>query len=293
MKTKILFQIKFTLLLIFISFSSIYSQGKYNDKQLDSIEYARGIKKYPKFKFHILTGGLFSDIDGSVIANNKVIGVGTKLDFEDNLKLDKYITTYRVGAIFDLNDKSSFSANFFVINRKSNIILTDTIEFGDYKFDPNANFDFEMDFTYFGLNYTYNFVSKPQFKTGATAGIRLFNIKFMGTGNVTTNNQTTTKTSDEKVLAPGVLIGLNSSVYFLPRLLNRSSIEYFHVKINPITASLFEAKLGLEYYVHRNIGIGLMAFVNVIKIRSDSEEDFNGEVNYSFKGLSLYLVARF
>jgi hypothetical protein len=293
MMNNLLHILKLTVLMILISFTSIFSQQNLSDKQLDSIEYARGIKKFPKFKLHILAGGLFSGIDGSIVANNIVLGTGTKLDFEDNLKLDKYITTYRVGAIYDLNDKSSFSANFFVLNRSSTVTLKDSVSFGEYKFDANAKFDFEFDFTYFGLNYTYNFVSKPQFKTGATAGIRLFNIKALGSGNVSANSETTVKSSEEKILAPGVLLGLNYSVYFLPRLLNRSSIEYFSAKFGSITATLAEAKLGFEYYLFKNFGLGLMGFVNVIKVESDSQEDFNGQVNFNFKGVSFYMIARF
>lgn len=293
MKTRIFVLLTFTILMVLFSINSINSQDKYTNKQLDSIEYARGIKKFPKYKIHILAGGLFSDIDGNVVVNNGVLGTGTKLDFEDNLKLEEYNTTYRFGALYDLNDKSSFSANFFVINRSSNIKLLDTVKFGEYTFDPSLNFDFEMKFTYFGLNYTYNFVSKPQFKTGATAGIRLFNIKSTGTGNATVNNETAVRTSDNSVLAPGILFGLNYSVYILPKLLNRSSVEYFSVKVGSITASLFEARLGFEYYFFDNAGLGLMGFVNGIKVISDSEEDFNGEVKYGFRGLSLYVVARF
>jgi hypothetical protein len=62
--------------------------------------------------------------------------------------------------------------------------------------------------------------------------------------------------------------------------------------VGTITASLFEAKIGLEYYLFRNFGVGLLAMVNSIKIISDSEEDFNGEVVYGFKGLSLFAVVR-
>jgi hypothetical protein len=292
MNSTISYTFKFTLLLLMFTFSSIYSQGNYTNKQLDSIEYARGLKKFPKYKLHILAGGLFSDIDGSVTVNNLILGTGTKLDFEDNLKLEDYVTTYRFGAIYDLNDKSSFSANFFTINRSSSIILQDSVKFGEYTFEPNANLDFELDFMYLGINYTYNFVSKPQFKSGATAGIRFFDIKTVGTGTATVNNQSSTKTSENSLLAPGLLIGLNNSVYFLPNLLNRNSIEYFHIKVGTITASLFEAKIGLEYYLFRNFGVGLLAMVNSIKIISDSEEDFNGEVVYGFKGLSLFAVVR-
>jgi hypothetical protein len=260
---------------------------------LDSIEYARGIKKYPKYKLHFFTGGLFSDLSGSIIVNNRVLGTGTKLDFEDNLKLQKYLSTYRLGAIYDLNDKSSFSANFYVLNRSSTVTLQDSIEFGNYKYDANAKFDFEMDFTYIGLNYTYNFVSKPQFKSGAIAGVRFFKIKVAGSGNATTGNETEVKSSEESMLAPGLLLGLNTSVYFLPNLLCRSSIQYFSVKISTITATLAEANLGLEYYFHKNIGVGVLAFDNLIKIDSDSDTDFNGTVNYNTKGLSLYFIVRF
>jgi hypothetical protein len=295
MKNRIQFILKAAVLLVLISSNSIFSQEtpRYSDKQLDSIEYARATKKFPKFKFYVYSGGLFSVVDGSITVNNKLLGLGTKLDFDDNLKLPKDITTYTIGGYYNLGDKSTFSMYFLEMNQKSNLQLKDSVQFGDYKFNGNANFDFKLNISWFGFNYCYNIVSKPQIISGASVGIRLFNIKTVGSGSVTSNNETTQKSSENSMLAPGLLLGLSNKVFFLPKLLNRTSLEYFGIKVGTVRAELFEARLAFEYYFFKNLGLGLLGMANILKVRSDSQEKFNGEVDYTFKGLSFYLIARF
>ena len=287
--------LKIYILVMLFFTGSVISQNKVQltDRQLDSLEYAVSLKKYPQNKLFIYAGGLFTDVEGSIVVNNGIIDVGTKLDFADNLKLNRNVNTFRVAAQYNLSRKSSLYSSFLILNQKSDITLLDSIKFGEYKFDANANFKFDLNFSYFSLNYCYNIVAKPQFQTGVTAGIRLFGIHTKGSGTATVNGESKAETSDNSAIAPGLLLGLNNSVYFLPNLLNRSSIEYFAVKIGSIKANLFEGKLGLEYYFHKNIGVGFLAFVNVLKVTSDSAEDFNGEVSYVFKGISLFMAVKF
>lgn len=261
--------------------------------KLDSVYNAEQLKIYPRYKYHINAGSLLSDIDGSIIVNNKVLGTGTKLDFEDNLGLKNYIFTYRLSGKYELTKKSSLEAAFMVLNRNNSIELKDSIKFGAYTFIGSAKFSFALNFSYLGLNYTYNFINKPQYRTGATAGIRYFRINTSGTGSVRVNNLSEERSFEESIWAPGLLIGLNSSVHLLPQLISSSSLEYFDIKISSIRAILFEAKLGIEYYFLKNYGLGLTALANILKINSDSEEDFNGQVSYNFKGFNLYLAVRF
>lgn len=287
--------VNYFLLMILLSISTIHSQdtSRYSVNQLDSILNSKNLKKYPKHKFYITTGGLISLIDGSIIFNSKNLNAGTKLDFEDDLKLDSYDFTYRVGAIYNLSNKSDLSAYFLVMNRSSSITLKDPIQFGENKFDGNTEFNLGLDFSYFGLNYTYNIISEPRYTTGVSAGLRVFNIKTSGSGSVTVNNETFNRTSQSATTEPGFLIGVSNSVYFLPNLQSKSSLEYFHIKLGEITATLAEARIGLEYYIHKNIGIGFLVTANYLKVILESKEDFNGEISYNFKGLSLYVIAGF
>ena len=284
----------FVIVFLFSGDVKIIAQGKdLTVKQADSIMNAVESRKYPQHKFIIYSGGLFSNLDGSIIVNGKTVGIGTKLDFEDNLGLTSYITTYRLEGIYNISRKSSLNASFLVLNRTSSILLNDSIKYGEYKFKGNAKFDFLLNFTYMSLNYNYNFVAKPQFNSGASVGLRLFRIRTNGTGNIMVNNQTEKDSFEKTMLAPGVLIGLNNRVYFLPNLYGRSSLEYFSLKIGNIRAGLLEASLSLEYYFIKNLCAGISALAYFLKIDSQSEDNFNGEITYNFKGLSLYLGARF
>jgi hypothetical protein len=293
---------KLCVILLMINCVQVFSQDTIKTKktlnltsrQLDSIEYAINLKKYPRYKFNFKAGGFLPFLDGSIVVNgDKLERVGTKLDFEEGLGLTQSIVTYRLDGLYNFSRKSTFTATFFVMNRNSDRVLNDSIEFGNYKFNANTKFSFLLDYTYLGINYIYNFVAQPQFTTGASAGLRLFRIRSSGTGEVTINSEKVEKSYDESLLAPGFVLGLNNSVYFLPNLQNRSSIEYFSIKVGTIKATLFEANIGLEYYFHTNFGVGVLATANLLTVTSDSDEGFNGEVNFNFKGITLFLSARF
>lgn len=296
MNIKYFFLFKLFILLILLDYTSILSQDtlKYSARQLDSIEYSINLKKYPRYKYYFRAGGFFPFLDGSIIVNgNNFKRAGTKLDFEEGLGLTQSIVTYRFDAQYNMSKKSTFTAAVYVMNRNTDRVLDDSIDFGNYKFNAKTKFSFLLDYTYLGLNYIYNLVAQPQFTTGLSAGLRLFKIRASGNGEATINNENTQKSYDESLLAPGFVFGLNNSVYFLPNLQNRSSLEYFSIKIGDIKATLFEANLGLEYYFHKNIGVGVLATANLLKVTSESQDGFNGEVNFNFKGITVFFSTRF
>lgn len=293
--------LKIVLCLVLIIVLSIFSEKKTVSqdintlavKQVDSVVNTVESQKYKRYKFNLYSGGLFSNLDGSILVNGNNTGIGSNLDFENNLGLSSFIATYMLEGIYNISRKSSLRGSFFALNRSSSILLTDSIKFGDYKFKGNARFDFLLDFTYMGLNYRYNFVVKPRFTIGAAIGLRLFRIRTSGTGSTTFNGQTESSSFEKKMVAPGMLIGFNGDFYILPNLYSRSSLEFFSLKVGNISAGLFEAKVALEYYFIKNLGVGISALAYVYKMNSGSNEYFNGEVSYNFKGLNLYLAARF
>lgn len=262
-------------------------------RQADSIKIAVESQKYERYKFNFYSGGLFSNLDGSILVNGKTDGIGTNLDFENNLGLSSFIATYKLEGTYNISRKSSLTGAFFVLNRSGSTFLEDSIIFGDYKFKENASFDFLLDFTYMGLNYGYNFVAKPEYTIGASVGLRLFRIRTSGSGSVTHNGLTENSSFEKTLIAPGMLLGFNSSLYILPNLCSRSSLEFFSLKIADIYAQLFEANIAFEYYFIENLGVGISALANVYKMKSERKEDYNGEISYNFKGFSLYLAARF
>src|SRR4030095_6340322 len=133
----------FLLLYGFFVTESNCQDNRYTLKQADIILSLKENIKYPRYKWYFSSGGLFSDINGSIAVNGHNSGIGTKLDFEENLGLSEFITTYRIEGTYNFNPKHSLTAAFLVLNRESETTLKDSVRFGDYLFRA-ANFSFLM-----------------------------------------------------------------------------------------------------------------------------------------------------
>ena len=154
-------KLKIILCLILIIILSVFSEkiAVSQDKnalvvrQTDSVMNTVESPKHKRYTFNFYSGGLFSNLDGSILVNGKTDGIGTNLDFENNLGLSSFIATYVLEGTYNISDKSSLTGAFFVLNRSGSALLEDSIIYGEYKFKENTRFDFLLDFTYMGLNY--------------------------------------------------------------------------------------------------------------------------------------------
>jgi hypothetical protein len=91
-----------------------------------------------------------------------------------------------------------------------------------------------------------------------------------------------------------LLVGIHGSGYITDRFLARYSMEYFQLSVEGIKIVVLENKFSLDYYIIRNLGIGVgysTSIYNVKEIPFDS--DFKGRVRFGFAGFQAQLSARF
>ena len=217
-------------------------------------------------------------------------GLGTDVSLEEDFKLLNDQFVFRTDAFLRVKKRSQFNFSYTSIQRSRTATLDRDISILDTTFYVGADVKFFFDTYYYALTYRYSFFDKVNWNAGLSFGIRA--IEFRTGINGTLNENTYgDKTS---FWAPAILVGLHGSAYLTPRLLGRYNFEYFQVSVEDIEVNILETSASLEYYIHKNVGIGVAYVTNEYLVKKIPFNDsFDGKVTFNFSGFSLLAVARF
>ena len=219
-------------------------------------------------------------------------GFGTDISLENDLKFKTYISAFRVSAMYRLKEKSQFLLSFTDMNRSKTLTLDRDIKIGDTTFYANASLKAKFDVNYYSLTWRYSFFNKTNWNAGLSFGLRMVEFKtgFVATGSHLQRSYQ----ADPILLAPAALIGIHGSGYLTPRLLGRYSLEYFQLTVTGTKLTVLETQMSVSYYFTKNLGLGAgyanTAF-NLTSLPLDNK--FEGNVNFSFQGFTLFATARF
>ncbi len=217
-------------------------------------------------------------------------GLGTDISLEEDFKLltDQFV--FRADAFLRVKNRSQFNFSYTSIQRSRDAVIDRDITILDTTFYVGAEANFFFDTYYYALTYRYSFFDKVNWNAGLSFGIRA--IEFRTGINATLNeNSYGEKTS---FWAPAVLVGLHGSAYLTPRLLGRYNFEYFQVSVEDIEVNILETSASLEYYIHKNVGIGVAYVTNEYLVKQiPFNDNFDGKVTFNFSGFSVLAVARF
>lgn len=216
------------------------------------------------------------------------LNLGTTLSLENELGFKKNQGIFRFHAI--AGKSAQIMISYMNINRTGNAYLSRDIEFGDTVYHAGANTKSYFNSEIVGISWRFLLVNKPVASIGIALGAKWMHIE---TG-IEVQSSDVYFSQTEKGDIPVPLIGLNFSSYVTPRLLARASFEYFHINIKNYKATAQDFSVSGEYYIFKNLGVGAAysnSFYEIYKFPFN--DDFSGKVNYSIKGLSVFLSARF
>jgi len=265
------------LLLGFLSTSLL--QAEENSESSDSA--------YPD-KFKIQLGAYYvEDTNTEVSINSSIGGIGTTIDMERDLGTEDRLSVPRIDGYYRFNDKHRINFSWFDISRSGTTTTNIDITVGDETFVSNSVVDSKVDTTFLKLAYAYSFYKSPKVELSLIAGINLLDYSLV------LNNITDGTVESADVTAPLPVFGLSMDYAISPRWLVHYRVETFYIEIDDkIRGSLFDAELGVEYRVLKNMGIGFgfNRFALDAKVKSSS---YSGGVADLYRGFNLYVSAYF
>ncbi|HSY61954.1 MAG TPA: hypothetical protein VK796_08770 [Cytophaga sp.] len=267
---------------LLVFYLSIFSLSAFS---MDSLK----VSKMPKYRYYVYAGMFFPTTETTLRVDGKYLGTYVNLENDFNMK-GKGVS-FRTEALAQLSPRSSVSLTYFSIFNNGHTTLDRDITFGDSTFHAGADLSSYFNIRFMGASYRYSIFYKENWSLGLTTGVRVLN---MDVGATIHRQNGDFYSKQFSTYIPVVLFGIHGSAYITPRFLARYSLEYFGLKINGISGGVLDNRLTLEYYILKNFSLGgSFTHINYKVNNFPLTSRFDGEVNYSIMGFSLYVGARF
>lgn len=105
---------------------------------------------------------------------------GTLLSGEDDLGLDDVVDQGRMEFNIRMADRSNMRIDYFKLDRFSEVVLDEDIDFGDFTVEAGDRFRTRLDWRALTLTYTYSILRTDRFEFGLGLGASIFELRAEG-----------------------------------------------------------------------------------------------------------------
>jgi len=219
--------------------------------------------------------------------------VGTEVDFEDDLNLDKgeALPSFAVGWRF--SNRWRLVGEYYKLGRSGETTLARDIVFDDVTYHASATIMSEFDSSVYRASIGYSFVRKPNAELGASLGVHATDFAVGLEGQATVGNAAASAQARRKeVLAPLPTIGLYGSYEIAPRVQLGGNVDFLSLSLGDYDGRLVNAEASVTYRALKNFGVGVA--YRYVDYRLDVEKpEYTGRLTYEFSGPVVFLIAGF
>lgn len=237
--------------------------------------------------FRLYLGGFHSFSQTSLALNSATLGRGTDLDVESIFGEERKIFP-RVEAIFNVGKRHEIGLTYWAIRKKRSAALDRDIQFGDTTFYINTSVEARFNFSNYGFTYRYAILANEHWFAGASLGFKLVDIEAGLKANLNERSYGNSK----RLYAPLPLVGLHAAYKTSEHFLVRSTFEYFGLNIDDYRFRVLDFRTGVEYYPIKNLGIGADYHFFNTNFKKVPSGELDGNIDFRFNAISLYLALR-
>ena len=248
------------------------------------------------FRLHV--GGIFALFNTDTqLSTKNPDNPGTDIDFEDVLGVPDNKFAFRADGYWNFLGRSYLDFGYSSFNRSEQHTITQDIVFNGVTYTAGASVDAEMDERFIYAAYRYGFVKNPSFQFGASLGVSYAKLDASltaATGVVGPNGQPIvgSVTKEASIEAPIPLIGLEASGALSRQVTLGAYARGFGANIGDYSGNMIDAGARLDWYVARNLGVGLAYEYNHIHITKETDTR-KTEFKTQYHGPRFYLTVTF
>ena len=247
-------------------------------------------------RFNITAGTLLADLDTTAAVGVEGL-LGSYIRLEDNLAIEQYQTTFRLGGFwrFGSTGRQAITFGYVGIDRSGVRTLEEEITFQGVTY--RADGTLETDFTVGTLSagYRYSFVNTGRTEAGFTAGLSVYDFSLGLTGEIEVTQPGRqiyeTAAAKEDILAPLPTVGMFLNYGITPKLILRLHAAFLTLNVGDYSGRVTDSGFALEYYFIKNLGAGLGATNTSIEVTNSGENPWS--VGYRQGGITFYLTGVF
>jgi hypothetical protein len=218
---------------------------------------------------------------------------GSVITLEDDLDLDERKSTPYLQLGMRLGERWRLEFEYYDLSRSATKTLARTIDWGDTTFPVGVTVDTTFDTTIYRFTGGYSFVRDAASEVGVGFGLHItdFQTALAGTGNGPSGTNTF-HNEKRDALVPLPTAGLYGTYKFTDQLSVRGRVDLLSFKYDEYDGRLVNWMAALDWRFAKNWGAGIGYRYVDYKLEAESS-DFRGEINYKFKGPTLFLNAAF
>ncbi len=245
-------------------------------------------------KFKISGGGFLTDFNSSMQINPGGEGSNKPIDIEDDLGLSASPNTFRLEGYWRVGPRHRILAGYYSLGRSGINTLETEVEWEDSVYPVGVEIDSALRLSIIPFSYAYSFIKRERWEVAASIGIHwmVLDASISGEAFVDGELVLSSNQAENEVKGPLPHIGLLVDFAPSPKWQIGTSIQYLDLSISKYHGKLIDFKVYVEYYIWRNVGVGIQ--YNYVDVDVGvSDEDFAGRIGLQFNGPMGYLVAKF
>jgi hypothetical protein len=244
-------------------------------------------------RFYLMGGPFGAEFDSSVKLNGQTLG--TEIDLEDDLRLDREDTTFRTTGYWRFAPRHRLKFGYYGLERTSTATLDKEIVIGDTVYPVNASISAGWKVETYQLAYSYSVVQGQRGELGLTVGIHWPQADFYlrGEGAIVGGEPVEGEVvEDADAHVPLPVFGVDGRYRILDWLYLAGRTQYFGLEYDKYDGRFLDVEVGLEAWPWSWLGVGLGVVYTDFDFRVD-DADWDGRLEYTTRGPHLYLAVEF
>lgn len=215
-------------------------------------------------------------------------GIGTDIDFEEDLGFDRSMSVARFGGNFYLQPRQRLDFSVFDLSRDASRRIDETIEFGDETFTINTLVTSTFDLTIIKIDYTWAPLSKPRGYLGINAGFYIADTQLSLSAGAANRES-------EGLTAPLPVVGFRGEYAITDRITLGGAAQYFKIETDDVGGNLRDLFVGADYSLGAEMRYAVGVAYNDVSmgIRADEGDGFRGSIDWGYDGWLVYFKAGF
>ena len=177
-------------------------------------------------------------------------GLGTTIDFEDGLDIERSKTVPALYGRWRINQRWRIDAEYFRLNRSSERAIDRDIQWGDQTFSANTTVSAKFNFSDLRVSAGYSFFRTPDKELGAGLGVHMawYDVSL---------NSSTSGNEGQDVLAPLPVLSLYGNFALTDRWAVGTRLDRFSLEYDKFDGGLTSLALDLQYQPFKHVGFAL------------------------------------
>lgn len=252
--------------------TSVLAQALYDDEPQEET-----------FMFSV--GGFYSNnYDSKIRIDSTQLGVGTIINLEDNLGLDKSVGVVKVDGFYRFSPKYRMEFSYISTNRKGYAEINEDLQIGDQVYAAGNRLTSQFRSNILKVDWAYSFINVKKYEAKIGLGLNIRQALIDVDGVVAETNKSVSVS--EYLPLPTFNVGFRYNFTNNLALHYRSKI--FAVNYGDYKGRIKDTTFALEHNTFSHIGFGLG--INAFSSNFEAEgNNFRGEIETSYMGLLLYM----